>query len=334
MTNVEKPNGFSRRTLLKGMGLSAAALAVGRVALGASKVSAQSNPTLATEAAFYRFRVGTFDVTIITDGFLNLPPAVLGTNAAEGAVAALLADNYLPSDVFVAPAQVMLVDTGDHLVLIDTGLGGVALPGFETDTGRLVPTMRLLGIDPADVDTLILSHAHPDHIGGILDTAGNPQFPNATYHISQVEWDFWTTASTTSSNDLANFFATLAQNTLQPLEGRVERFDGETVIVPGVRVIPAPGHTPGHYAVMIGEGDDRVLNIADTTLHYITGLEEPTWQTGLEVDPVVAEQSRIALFSQASNERFKVFGYHFPFPGIGYAVRDGDNDRWEFVTTG
>lgn len=334
MTDTEKPNFFSRRTLLKGIGVGAAALTVGNLVSSTSTVSAQSNPTRADEAAFYRFRMGSFDVTVITDGYLNLPTAVLGTNASEGAVSALLADNYLPTDLFVAPTHAMLVNTGDNLVLIDTGLGGVVLPGFETDSGKLVPTMRLLGIDPADVDTLIVTHAHPDHIGGILDANGAPQFPNATYHISQAEWDFWLNAPTDASDDLANFFATLAQNTLLPLEDRVQKFDGETVIVPGVSVVPAPGHTPGHCAVMIGTGDDRVLNIADTTLHYIIGLEEPAWHTGLEIDPIAAEQSRIALLSRASTEKIKVFGYHFPFPGIGYPVRDGDNDRWEFVITG
>ncbi|MDX2161302.1 MAG: MBL fold metallo-hydrolase [bacterium] len=334
MTHKENRSSFSRRTLLKGIGAGAAALTVGSTLVRVSGISAQSNPTPASEAAFYRFRVGSFDVTVITDGYLNLPPAVLGTNAPEGAVSALLADNYLPTDLFTAPAHVMLVNTGEQLVLIDTGLGGVALPGFETDSGKLVPTMQLLGLDPADVNAVIVSHAHPDHIGGIRDSEGNPQFPNATYHISQLEWDFWMNAATDTDNDLANFFATLAQNTLLPLEDRVQRFEGETDILPGIRVVPAAGHTPGHTAVIIGTGDDRVINIADATLHYIIGLEEPTWQTGLEVDPVVAEQSRVALLSRASGERIKVFGYHFPFPGIGYAVRDGESERWEFVITG
>ena len=331
MSNSQESNALSRRNMLKGIGAGVAATALAGT-LGTTTTAGAQNPTvISNNTAFYRHKVGTFEVTIINDGTLALPTAVLGTNAPEGALAKLLADSYLPTDVFAAPAHVMLVNTGSKLVLIDTGLGGVALPGFETDTGKLLPTLTLLGIDPAKIDTVILSHAHPDHVGGILNASSELNFPNATVYVSKTEFDFWMAAPTNSADQLANLFASVAQKTLKTVASRLQTFMGETQIVPGLTALPAPGHTPGHYAVLVGTGKERVLNIADTALHYVVGLEAPGWYAGLEIDPKTAEQTRKTLFTRASEERLKVFGYHFPFPGFGYVVRNDGEANWRYV---
>lgn len=323
----------SRRTFLQAVGVGAAAT-VGASLVSPLPVRGQSNPSLAREAGVYRFRVGTINLTVINDGVVNLPAPVLAVNAPEGVLADLLAANYLPTDVFVAPAHVMLVETGDRRVLIDTGLGDVALPGSEPNSGKLAPTLALLGIDPASIDTVVISHIHPDHIGGIVTDSGQAAFPNATHYVPQADLDFWLPLPTDTPDDFANFFASVAQQKLPIIERQIEPMSGETEIAPGVTALPAPGHTPGHYVVRISSEGEHLLNLADTALHHIIGMQQPGWYLGLEVDPVTAESTRRDLLQQASDERFKVFGYHFPFPGVGYAVRDAAEERWEFVVTG
>jgi glyoxylase-like metal-dependent hydrolase (beta-lactamase superfamily II) len=175
-------------------------------------------------------------------------------------------------------------------------------------------------------------------MGGVVTPAGEIAFPNATYHIPQADLDFWLSLPTDSPDDFANFFASVAQQKLPVITGQIEPLSGEVEIAPGITAIPAPGHTPGHYAVLLSSDGERLLNLADVALHHIIGLERPGWHLGLEVDPVEAEATRLALLEQASEERFKIFGYHFPFPGIGYAVRDQGEEapeaRWKFVVTG
>lgn len=154
---------------------------------------------------------------------------------------------------------------------------------------------------------------------------------NATYAISQLDWDFWTQAATDTDDQLTNYFATVAQQKLLPLSEQVHFFNSELEIVPRITAISAPGHIPGHSAILIDSGESQLLHLADTTLHHVVGLQEPGWFAGLDIHPETAAQSRHMLLQRASEERIKVFGYHFPFPGIGYAVRDNNQESWKFI---
>lgn len=322
----------SRRSFLKSVGIGSAAL-VGSTMLHTSQTMAQSNPSLAQEAAFYRFKVGDFDVTVVNDGVFHFPAPAFGTNAPEGAVSDLLTSKYLPADVVTAPIQIMLVDTGDHKVLIDTGMGASVMPGDTPNSGKLLSTLALMGVQAEDIDTVLITHGHPDHLGGVI-TDDAPSFPNARYLITQIDWDFWTGIEPNTDDGFFNFMLSTAQNNLSIIDSQLERFDAGLEVVPGITTVSAPGHTLGHVAVMIESGDDKLFNLVDTAVHYVVALEQPGWYLAAEVDPEQAEKTRRQLLSMASDERLKIFGYHFPFPGIGYVIHDEDNDRYDFLPTG
>ena len=323
---------LSRRTFLKAASVGAAA-GVGTTLLHTVPAFAQSNPTTQREAAFYRFQVGEFQVTVVNDGVFHFPAPAFGTNAPEGAVSELLQSMYLPADIVTAPIQIMLIETPSNRVLIDTGMGATVMPGDVPNSGKLLETLGLLGVNPAEIDTVLLTHGHPDHLGGVV-TNEIASFPNARYLISQADWEFWTGIEPNTDDDFFNFMLGTAQTNLGLIENQLESFAGDGEIVPGIHTINAPGHTPGHVAVMIESGDDRLLNMVDTAVHYVVALEQPGWHLAAEVDPEQAEITRRELLNRASDERLKVFGYHFPFPGIGYVQRDEAGDRYHFLPTG
>lgn len=323
----------SRRTFLKSIGLGTAAALAGTTFLHTPRALAQSNPSTAGEAAFYRFKVGNFNVTVMHDGVFHFPAPAFGTNAPEGAVSELLASWYLPADVVTAPMGIMLVETGTSRVLIDTGMGASVMPGDVGNSGKVMSTLKLLGVEPGDIDIVLLTHAHPDHVGGVVD-GDKSAFPKARILISQIDYDFWTGIEPNTEDDFFNFMLSTAQTNLGIVESQLERFDGDIEVVPGITTLQAPGHTPGHVAVMIESNGEQLLNIVDTAVHYVVALEQPGWYLAAEVDPVTAEATRRRILTQVSEDRTKIFGYHFPFPGIGYVMRDEANDRYNFLPTG
>jgi glyoxylase-like metal-dependent hydrolase (beta-lactamase superfamily II) len=271
-----------------------------------------------------QFSVGTFTCTVLSDGsfdypqpldtfFINVPPA-----EAEQA----LREHDLPEDRIVTPFTFLHVDTGAHSVLIDTGAGAMG-----PQTGRLPESLREAGIDPAMVDTVILTHAHPDHIGGALDAAGQPVYPAARYHITRAEADFWATQE--AEVKAPEHFVRTAREKLAGLAGRLEFMQWESEVVPGITASLAPGHTPGHVVVRVASGGEEVLYFADTGLHPLH-LEHPDWFSAFDVAPEQALLTRRRIFAYVAERRIPVVAQHFaPFPGLGYVVKQGETWRWE-----
>jgi len=280
-----------------------------------------------TPLGFYRFRIGSIDATVILDGTLIVPMALYGVNVTPEAVGDFLASYNLPREMAAVSLSNLLLDTGDTRILIDTGLGFYRLPGLESNAGKLRDTLALLGVEPDSIDVVFLTHAHPDHIGGLTDGAGNPIFRNARHLLHQRDWEFWT-GSAPADDPLMTFFFQIAAEQLVPLADRIERFTGEIEIVPGIRTIEAFGETPGHTGLLIESGGERLFSMGDNAAHHKIAFEQPDWLSGVNIDPEQARQTKERLLDWVAGEQIKTFGDHHPFPGLGRVARNPHGKGW------
>jgi glyoxylase-like metal-dependent hydrolase (beta-lactamase superfamily II) len=273
--------------------------------------------------------VGSIRCTVLSDGYYAYPTAWFFPNADPLVLGQSLQDHRLPPDKVLSPYTCLLIETGRHVVLVDTGAGE-----SSRTTGAIRARLEVAGIRPKDVDTVILTHAHPDHIGGAIDIAGRPAFPNARYVLSEREWEFWTAAHIDLRNlrvpeDAKATIQAVARRCLGPLRHQIEPIDRETEVVPGVRAIPAPGHTPGHLAVLVASDGQHLLNLADAAVHPLH-LEQPAWENGFDLaaDSAVATRRRLLEFAVA--ESMHAMAFHFPFPSVGKLTASSPG-AWEWT---
>jgi glyoxylase-like metal-dependent hydrolase (beta-lactamase superfamily II) len=288
----------------------------------------------------FRFGVGEFECVSVSDGAFNYPPESLFSNVPLEHVEETLRQLDLPTAQVMTPYTCMYIDTGEHRVLVDTGAGNLGVhaaqvfPGLDHSTsvtGLLLENMRASGVEPSEIDTIIITHAHPDHIGGTLNEVGELVFPNAHYFISEEEWAFWNSDAATTK--APPFMVDTAHRNLEPLKDRLTLVEDASEIVPGVHAIATAGHTPGHIALSIASDGERLLHISDAVL-YPLHLEHPEWTPVFDILPEQASASKRRIFDLAAEEAALVFAHHFPpFPSLGH-VRKGEHGwRWEPIDT-
>jgi len=287
----------------------------------------------------YRFKVGDFQCMAVSDGTHTYapptfpPPAIfLFANAPRECLEQTLREHNLYPEQWaewVSPYICLAVNTGQHQVLVDTGADGLG-----PNTGKLVQNLKAVGIAPKDIDTLIITHGHPDHIGGNTDSEGRPTFPNARYVMWHDEWHFWTSeqAETKLDEHVKEVLLKFARKNLPPIQGQLELVDHETEIVSGIRALAAPGHTPGHMALAISSGGEQLLCVSDAVLHPIH-LEQPEWYSAVDFAPEQMVATRRGLLKRAAADKALVLAFHFPFPGLGHVSQSGDTWQWQPIST-
>jgi glyoxylase-like metal-dependent hydrolase (beta-lactamase superfamily II) len=289
------------------------------------------------DAGHFRFSIGALDCIAVSDGALvwgppdDPPPAtVLFANApqAEADAAAEEAGETLPWTHWTEYCTCLVIDTGPQRILVDAGAGEL-----DPGTGRLIANLAGADVAPSDIDTVILSHGHPDHIGGLVDRDGSPIFPAARVLVSRKEWRFWMEgeAERVLSDESAAFLVGFARQTFPALQHCLELVDEEVELSSGVRCLPAPGHTPGHLAVELSSRTRRLLIVGDLVLHPLH-VEHPEWYSVVDADAVRLEQTRRALFAKAADEACLVHAFHFPFPGLGRLSTRDTGWRWTSVS--
>jgi glyoxylase-like metal-dependent hydrolase (beta-lactamase superfamily II) len=283
-------------------------------------------------AGSHRFQVGDLWCTVLSDGYVSNPAAWCFPNADELQLATALESRGSTWDHVISPYTCLLIETGREIVLADAGLGD-----SSHTSGAILARLEVSGIRPPDVSTVIFTHAHPDHIGGAVNGharfARHPVFPNARYIMAEAEWDFWNATHTDLrsmrvGDEAKSAIRSVAHECLHALRHRIELIDCETEIVPGIRALPAPGHTPGHLALLLSSEGRQLLNLGDAATHPLH-LEHPEWENGFDLEPDRALATRRALMERAMADGMHVMAFHFPFPSVGHvASRNGGGWEW------
>jgi glyoxylase-like metal-dependent hydrolase (beta-lactamase superfamily II) len=303
----------TRRDLLK-MGAVMPALALPRQALAQLGAPAAGNP------AYFRFALGEAQLTVVSDGHLETPAGGLGVNADPAEVQAFLKRHFLSPNTNYNHTNHLYVEIGDARVLIDVGSGD----RFLDTAGRLMGNLEAAGIAADEITHVVITHAHPDHIWGIRDDFDEAIFPNAQYFIGEAEHDFWMQDGLVSQVPAEmQQFVVGAQNSINVDGAEWQLVRHEQEIVPGLRVIDTPGHTPGHMAVVVESGGQQLVAVGDAMNHAFMNFAHPDWVNGFDMDGDQTAATRRHLLDMAVADNMVMLGYHFPFPGVGQVMREG-----------
>jgi glyoxylase-like metal-dependent hydrolase (beta-lactamase superfamily II) len=303
----------TRRSFVAGCALGAGS------ALLPVRADAAATMAQAQGPGAYRYKVGDYQLTALYDGTWFLPiDDKFVRNAGGAEVNAALADAFLPPSVLPITFTALLVNTGAKLILIDTGTAGQ----LADSAGVMLDNLAVAGVTPAAIDTILISHFHPDHIDGIKTKDGDKVFPNAEILVPEPEWMFWMDDGNQSraAGALLGYFRN-ARRIFRDIAKEVRRFKPGAEVAPGIVSIPALGHTPGHTAFAIHSGNDSLLAMSDTVRNPYLFARHPDWQPIFDMDGPLAVAARRQMLDRAAADRMLVEAYHFPFPACGHMVK-------------
>lgn len=309
----DRVSGLTRRNILQ-----AAAAIAGGAALGSlgmpGRVFAQTQMSL-----------GDMTIRSVSDGNLVLPVSFLFPEVAKEDIEAILAANGMNAEALEPECNLTLVENGDRLVLFDAGAG----PNFMPSAGKLPAALDAAGVDPSAITDVVFTHAHPDHLWGILDDFDEIAFPDANLHFGRAEWEFWTADDVVSKmSEGRESFAVGAQNRMEVMADRVQLFDGGAEILPGIEAIDTKGHTPGHMAFAIHGGGESLMVLGDALTNHVVSFERPDWPSGSDQDPLQGIATRQMLLDRLTADKMAFIGYHLPNGGMGRAEKSGDAYRF------
>lgn len=278
--------------------------------------STNGSTRMNNSGAAFSFLHGAFDITVVSDGYLTLPADIIMPEVEEAARLSILAEMGGGHASAPLATNVPVIRTGEELVLIDVGSGRQ----FQDTCGALPENMRRNGIDPIDVTAVLFTHAHPDHMGGILDDRGNLVFPNAEYFLSREEWEFW--EDDCRLPDPLKVFGQGARSNFRAIAGRLNLIEPGQRLLDGMEVLSTPGHTPGHVSFSL-DGQGELFITGDALTNPIISFQHPDWRFGFDTDHEAASHTRQQLLDRLASTRAQVLGYHWKRPGLGSVERDG-----------
>lgn len=269
--------------------------------------------------------LGSATLTTVSDGSLVLPGSFIFEPMPEADLDTILKDFNLSKDRLTPECNLALFRDGTRNVLFDVGSG----PDFMPSAGTLVTSLDRLGMTPEDITHVVFTHAHPDHIWGLLDEFDDPLFYNATYMMGRGEWDYWWNPETVNTiGDARAAFAVGAKRRMQVIEDAVVLFEDGQEILPGILALSTPGHTPGHMAFEIRHGATAALVLGDAIGNHHVAFQRPDWESGSDQDMALAVKTRGMLFDRIMADDLAVVGFHLPNGGIGRVNRFKDGFKF------
>lgn len=269
--------------------------------------------------------LGSATLTTVSDGHLMLPGALIFDPMPQGELALVLRDYGLSSGSLEPECNLALYRDGTHNVLFDVGSG----PDFMPTAGKILSGLEALGLGPEDITHVVFTHAHPDHIWGLLDEFDEPLFYEARYLMGRAEWDYWWNPDTVNTiGEARAAFAVGAKRRMQVIEDSVVRFEDGDEILPGIAALSTPGHTPGHMAFEVRQGAQAALVVGDAIGNHHVAFRRPEWQSGSDQDAATAIASRRMLLDRLTMEQMPLAGFHLPNGGIGRAEKADDGYRF------
>jgi glyoxylase-like metal-dependent hydrolase (beta-lactamase superfamily II) len=265
---------------------------------------------------------------VLSDGVIGGPPKVYAGDAPEAELQDVLRRAFLPTDFLTLNLNTLLLEIDGRRVLLEAGAGSTMGP----NGGRLFDNLRAVGLSGGDIDLVVISHTHPDHVGNLRTAEGGRAFPRARVMAPKADWAFFVEAEPDLSYmpvppDFRRRFADNIKRSVQPYARDVELYEAGAEIVPGLTTIPAAGHTPGMAAFLVQSGRDQLLLTADLAYHPVVNIDRP-WRPGPDRDQEAAATARRRIFDRAAADRMLVLGFHYPFPGLGRILRTDSGYAW------
>lgn len=266
------------------------------------------------------YNLGAKTVTSVSDGNLVLPGDMVFDGLPQDELAPILENYGISRDQVLPPCNLTLLQDGERTVLFDAGSGSAFMPS----AGEIVDSLGAVGVAPEDVTHVVFTHAHPDHLWGVLDDFDDPVFYEAEHMISQAEWDYWTDPDTvnTIGNTRASF-AVGAARRLEAIADQMSFFSDQEEVLPGVLAHLTPGHTPGHTSFEIRDGSNALLVVGDAIVNHYLAFARPDWPSGTDQDQVLGAQTRMKLLDRLAVDDIALLGFHLPNGGLGRVERAG-----------